>query len=80
VAVAVAGGRVYTRQPATATAKENLEMHHVKHIRKATEMIGKDYWTRVMSTNRKQIPVCRTCHNQIHKGEYDKIALKELSP
>ena len=61
-------------------AKENLEMHHVKHIRKATEMIGKDYWTRVMSTNRKQIPVCRTCHNQIHKGEYDKIALKELSP
>lgn len=57
-------------------SKENLEMHHVKHIRKATEMIRQDYWTRAMSTmNRKQIPVCRSCHNHIHRGDYDKIAL-----
>jgi len=58
---------------------ENLEMHHVKHIRKTTEKINKDYWTRVMSfMNRKQIPVCRSCHNKIHKGEYDQIALNKL--
>ena len=55
-------------------------MHHVKHIRKVTEMIEKDYWTRVMSTmNRKQIPVCKHCHDKIHRGEYDEIALKSLN-
>lgn len=57
---------------------ENLEMHHVRHIRKMSETIKQDYWTRAMSNiNRKQIPVCRSCHNKIHKGEYDAIALNK---
>lgn len=61
-------------------ATENLEMHHVKHIRKTTDKIKKDYWTRIMSSmNRKQIPVCRSCHNLIHRGKYDQIALKDIT-
>ena len=61
-------------------SKDDLQLHHVRHIRKITERIAKDYWTRVMSTmNRKQIPVCLSCHNLIHQGKYDGIALKELT-
>jgi group II intron reverse transcriptase/maturase len=59
---------------------ENLEMHHVKHIRKTTEKIELDYWTRIMATmNRKQLVVCRDCHNKIHEGEYDELALNKLA-
>jgi 5-methylcytosine-specific restriction endonuclease McrA len=57
----------------------NLEMHHVKHIRKASDSTKLDYWTRAMSNmNRKQIPVCRPCHNKIHNGKYDDISLNKL--
>jgi group II intron reverse transcriptase/maturase len=59
---------------------ENLEMHHVKHIRKATEKIVKDHWTRLMShMNRKQVPVCRKCHDKIHQGIYDGVAIRLLA-
>jgi hypothetical protein len=29
--------------------------------------------------NRKQIPVCATCHARIHRGEYDGIKLSDLA-
>lgn len=58
-------------------AKENIEMHHVKHIRKAGESIVG--FTKIMSKlNRKQIPVCQRCHDKIHRGEYDGMSLKDL--
>lgn len=45
--------------------KEQVEMHHVKHIKKNT-IEGKN---KIMSAlNRKQISVCRDCHMKIHKG------------
>ena len=54
---------------------DNVEMHHVKHIRKG-EIKG---FTKVMQKlNRKQIPVCRDCHMNIHKGLYDGISLSKL--
>lgn len=54
---------------------EKVEMHHVKHIRKGTTK----GFTQVMAQlNRKQIPVCRSCHKLIHEGKYDGITLKEL--
>ena len=28
--------------------------------------------------NRKQIPLCLDCHNKIHHGKYDGLALKDL--
>jgi len=28
--------------------------------------------------NRKQIPVCIKCHQKIHVGKYDGLALKDL--
>jgi group II intron reverse transcriptase/maturase len=44
----------------------NVEMHHVKHIRKG-EVKG---FTQIMKQlNKKQIPVCRPCHMKIHSGK-----------
>lgn len=54
---------------------EQVEMHHVKHVRKGTAEI-KSMLTRAMSSiNRKQIPVCAKCHDEIHAGKYDGPAL-----
>jgi group II intron reverse transcriptase/maturase len=56
-------------------AKDNVEMHHVKHIRKG-DIKG---FTKIMQIlNRKQIPVCRDCHMKIHRGTYDGISLNKL--
>ena len=55
----------------------NIEMHHVKHIRKSNKKA--QGFTKLMSKlNRKQIPVCSNCHVQIHNGKYDGISLKDL--
>lgn len=57
-------------------AKELIEMHHVKHIRK--EGIKTTGFTQLMSRlNRKQVPVCRQCHIKIHRGQYNGITLKK---
>lgn len=58
--------------------KDNIEMHHVKHVRKMGEKVKG--FTKLMATlNRKQIPVCRKCHVKIHNGLYDGLALSKLA-
>jgi group II intron reverse transcriptase/maturase len=57
----------------------NVQMHHVRHIRSMTERQKKDF-TEVMSAlNRKQIPVCVTCHKAIHQGKYNGTSLRDLA-
>ncbi len=57
--------------------KENLEMHHLKALRKDGVLIQDRYMAALMQRmNRKQICVCRNCHNQIHQGKYDGKSLK----
>ena len=52
-------------------------MHHVKHIRKGG--VKSSGFTALMSQlNRKQIPVCHSCHVKIHNGTYAGTSLKEL--
>lgn len=54
-----------------------VEMHHVKHIRKLGKKVSG--FTRLMAQiNRKQVPLCSTCHKKVHKGTYDGLALKDL--
>ena len=54
-------------------------MHHVRHIRKFDQGAPKGF-TRVMAAlNRKQVPVCKACHERIHRGEYDGLSLKDLA-
>lgn len=52
-----------------------VEYHHIRHVR-----IGKARgFLKVMSQlNRKQIPVCKPCHDNIHSGRYDDMALTDL--
>jgi group II intron reverse transcriptase/maturase len=53
-------------------SKEKIEIHHVRALRKNGSLVRKDFITKLMSRmNRKQIPVCKKCHLEIHKGKYD---------
>jgi group II intron reverse transcriptase/maturase len=57
----------------------NVEMHHVRHVRKMTDKKAKGF-TRIMAIlNRKQIPVCEQCHQRIHQGKYDRLKLEDLA-
>ena len=56
---------------------DQIEMHHVRHLRKTNQRLKG--FTKLMSQiNRKQIPVCASCHNKIHAGTYDGDALAKL--
>uniref|UniRef100_UPI00237ABB70 hypothetical protein n=1 Tax=Schizosaccharomyces osmophilus TaxID=2545709 RepID=UPI00237ABB70 len=53
-------------------SKVDVEMHHVKHLRKINKNNGADYLTRRMiNMNRKQIPLCQSCHSKVHSGNYN---------
>jgi len=48
---------------------ENIEVHHVRKIRDSSKKIKADWLTSMMSRmNRKQIPLCKTCHINYHRG------------
>lgn len=53
-------------------SKKNLEVHHVKHLRKQGRPDGKaDYMTNLMrQMNRKQILLCQNCHIKVNKGSH----------
>lgn len=55
----------------------NVQMHHVKHIRKMNKKL-KPMEKSMVTLNRKQIPVCINCHTDIHNGKYDGINLKDI--
>lgn len=49
-----------------------LEMHHIKHLRKAgTAVKGNSLLSLMVRMNRKQIPLCYECHQRVHRGLYD---------
>jgi nicotine oxidoreductase len=53
-------------------SKEDLEVHHLKHLRKQNQVNRKvDYMTNIMRRmNRKQILICKSCHIKIHQGKH----------
>ena len=55
-------------------AKDNIEMHHVKHLKNLNPKLSR-HEAIMVSLKRKQIPVCKNCHNEIHRGKYDGKAL-----
>jgi hypothetical protein len=62
----------------TSPSKKNpIEAHHVNAITKSgTEITG---FTEIMKTlNKKQITICKHCHQSIHKGNYNGIKLSEF--
>lgn len=57
----------------------DVEMHHVRHIRKMGDRKPTGFRAVMRALNRKQIPVCSTCHRKLHNGEYDGIGLTDLA-
>jgi group II intron reverse transcriptase/maturase len=61
-------------------ATENIEMHHVRKIRNSSRAIKSDFLTSMMSRmNRKQVPICRPCHIDYHKGLIQNVKWKDNS-
>jgi hypothetical protein len=58
---------------------EQVEMHHVRHIRKMGQRKVTGFTAVLRALNRKQIPACKACHKQIHRGAYDGISLSNLA-
>jgi hypothetical protein len=56
-----------------------VEMHHVRHIRKMGAKKATGFQAIMQALNRKQIPVCTSCHRKIHRGEYDGMRLSDLA-
>ena len=48
---------------------KDVEMHHIKHIKTLNTKLD-SFDAAVAKVNRKQVPLCRTCHNKVHSGKY----------
>ncbi len=62
---------------AICTSPDKVEMHHLRHIRKRGHAL-KGFSLYMAAINRKQLPVCRQCHLDIHQGKYDGASLSEI--
>jgi group II intron reverse transcriptase/maturase len=58
---------------------DQVQMHHVRHIRKMTRRKASGFVRVMRALNRKQVPVCRSCHQGIHQGKYDGLNLSDLA-
>jgi group II intron reverse transcriptase/maturase len=58
---------------------DTIEMHHVRHIRKMSGQRVRGFAKIMAILNRKQLPVCRACHQKIHTGKYDGLKLEDLA-
>jgi group II intron reverse transcriptase/maturase len=54
------------------------EMHHVKHIKRQGEKY-KGFDLLMQNINRKQVPLCRKCHTDVHNGVHDGISVQEAA-
>lgn len=62
---------------ANCASEEKIEMHHVKHIKTINKKIS--YFDQKLARiNRKQVPLCRPCHLQVHQGRYFGMSLSHF--
>lgn len=67
----------------TICAVCGAQAEHMHHIKKLNHISGryqgyKGFDKVIASLNRKQIPVCKICHQNIHNGKYDGTSLQDL--
>ena len=67
----------FDTQCAVCSSPENLEMHHIKHIKTINPKLS-EFDAAVARMNRKQVPLCVVCHTKVHKGEYVGDSLKSI--
>lgn len=61
--------------------QETLQKYHIKPLKNKNNLkytSYKGFDKVVASLEIKQIPVCKTCHQNIHNGKYDKLDLNDL--
>jgi len=58
--------------------KGYTEMHHVRHIKRQGQKY-KGFDLIMQNINRKQIPLCLSCHWRVHNGVYDGVSVKEAA-
>ena len=57
---------------------EKVEMHHVRHIKTINAKLS-PFDKMMARINRKQVPLCKSCHTDVHTGKYQGKSLKYLS-
>lgn len=60
---------------ANCDGTNRVEMHHVKHIKTINPKLSK-FDQALARINRKQVPLCRKCHLQVHLGTYSGRPLR----
>jgi hypothetical protein len=59
-------------------SNENIEIHHIKSLNKRPRK-GNFLEDMMCKMNRKQVPLCKPCHQQVHAGRYDGKSLRSKS-
>lgn len=62
---------------ANCGSEENIEMHHVKHIKTINTKL-EPFDKLLAMINRKQVPLCSKCHDKVHSGEYGGMSLRHF--
>jgi group II intron reverse transcriptase/maturase len=62
---------------ASCGSEVNIEMHHLKHIRTINVKLN-SFDKMLAKINRKQVPLCMTCHDKVHNAKYQEMSLKHL--
>lgn len=62
---------------ANCNSMDNVEMHHVRHIKTINVKLT-PFDKMLARINRKQVPLCRKCHLEVHQGKYQGKSLKHL--
>lgn len=60
---------------ANCNSNTDIEMHHVKHIRTINPNLS-PFDKMMARINRKQVPLCRKCHLEVHMGKYHGKSLQ----
>lgn len=63
---------------ASCNSTIDVEMHHIKHIKTINPKLSA-FDQKVAAINRKQVPLCSSCHSLVHAGKYNGISLKYLN-
>lgn len=65
------------RECSSCGSSESVEMHHLRHIKTINVKLT-PFDKMLARINRKQVPLCRNCHLDIHQGRYHGKSLKFL--
>jgi len=62
---------------ANCGSTDRIEMHHLKHLKTMNSKL--DSFGRMMARiNRKQVPLCRPCHEKVHNGTHTGFTLRHF--